>query len=262
VNGVLDCARGVDAAYSVGGRIGPVPNGGAKLMDDKRWERIAALGGVAFVVLNIVGSIIQGAPPSSDSDSPAKIADWFVDNGDGIRVAVLLGGLAMIGLVWWFGSLWRRMAHAEGGNHRLSVVALAGLVAAGALASASFAVLSAIAMNIDDMDAADVRFFFMLSNVLLALSAPFIVAHLAAVNALSMRTGFLPRWITIIGIVASALFLVASGAAATDADGIMIFGFLGFIVWSLWILCVSVFMWRTTDAGAIEVVEVVEVSLT
>jgi hypothetical protein len=230
-------------------------------MDDKRWERIAALGGVAFVVLNVVGSILQGAPPSSDSDSPAEIVDWFVDDGDTIRVAVLLGGLSMIGLVWWFGSLWRRMARAEGGDHRLSIVALVGLAAAGALATASFALLSATAMNVDDMDVADVRFVFVLSNVLLSLSGPFIVAHLAAVNALSVRTGFLPRWITIIGYVAAALFLVASVGAATDADGIMIFGFLGFLVWSIWILCVSAHLWRTTDASTVEVVEIVEVSV-
>jgi hypothetical protein len=217
-------------------------------MDDKKWEKIAALGGVAFVVLNIIGSVIQGAPPSAENDSPEEIADWFSDNDTGIRIAVFLSGLAVIGLAWWFGSLWRRMAQAEGGNHRLSIVALGGLVSAGALVLASFGILSAVAITIDDVQPDGARFFFVLSGVLLSLGGFFIVAHLAAINALSLRTGFLPRWITIIGIVASALFLVASVGSATDADAIVFFGFAGFIVWCVWILAVSAHMWRTAEA--------------
>jgi hypothetical protein len=44
----------------------------------------------------------------------------------------------------------------------------------------------------------------------------------------------------------------------------MIFGFLGFAVWSLWIVCVSIHLWRTTDATTVDVdvVEVVEVTVT
>jgi hypothetical protein len=216
-------------------------------MDDKKWEKIAALGGIAFVVLNVVGSIAQGAPPAPD-DSADDILEWFVDHDTGIQVAAFLGGLSLIALAWWFGSLWRRMARAEGGNHRLSVVALGSLFSSGALFAASTAVLSTVAIRADETGAEGARLFYLLSTVLLSFAGFFIVAHLAAINALSLRAGLLPRWMTYVGILASALFLVASIGSATDAAGILVFGFLGFIAWSVWIVAVSVQLWRTADA--------------
>ena len=229
-------------------------------MGDKLWERIAALGGIAFVVLNIVATAIQGEPPTPD-DSATKVAEWFADNDTGIQVAAFLGGLSLIALVWWFGSLWRRMARAENGNHRLSIVALASLSGAGALFAMSLAVNSAVAMRIEEAGPDGARLFYLLSTVLLSLSGFFIVAHLAAVNALSLRTGFLPRWITWVGILASALFLASTIGSATDAEAVLFFGFAGFIAWSVWLIAVSVYMWRTADGPTIEVVEIVEVTM-
>src|SRR5260221_502996 len=37
-------------------------------MDDAKWEKYAALGGVAFVVLNVVGTPFTGAPPAPGMD--------------------------------------------------------------------------------------------------------------------------------------------------------------------------------------------------
>jgi uncharacterized protein DUF4386 len=234
---------------------------GGTVMDDKLWEKLAALGGVAFVVLNVVGTIIQGEPPSPD-DSGEKVLDWFVDHDTSIKFAAFLGGLSLIALAWWFGSLWRRMARAENGNHRLSVVALGSLFSAGALFAASTAILSTVALRTEETSADGARFFYLLSTVLLSFAGFWLVAHLAAVNALSLRTGFLPQWLTFVGLLAAVLFLVSSIGSATDEQAIMIFGFIGFVAWSIWILGVSFYMWRTADGPTIEVVEVVEVTMT
>lgn len=216
-------------------------------MDDKQWEKLAALGGVAFVVLNIVGSIAQGAPPAS-GDTNDEVLEWFVDNDSGIKIAAFLGALSIIGLVWWFGSLWRRMSRAENGNHRLSVVALAGLAGSGTLFAASTAVLSTISIQVDEVGADGAKFFYVLSAVLLAMAGAFVVVHLVAVNALSLRTGFLPKWVTWLGLASAVLFLVSTLGTTTDADAVVVFGFIGFITWAIWILAVSVHMWRTADA--------------
>ena len=178
-------------------------------MTDKKWEKLAALGGVAFVVLNIVGSIAQGAPPSSD-DTNDEVLQWFVDKESGIKVAVLLGAISIIALLWWFGSLWRRMSRAESGNHRLSILALGGLVGGGALFAASTAVVATVAIQVDEVPADGAKFFYVLSTALLSMAGAFIVTHLAAVNVLSMRTRFLPTWVSALGLLAAALFLVST----------------------------------------------------
>lgn len=216
-------------------------------MDDSKWEKYAALGGVAFVVLNVAGSIAQGAPPAAD-DSNDEVLKWFADNESGIKAASLLGALSIVGLVWWFGSLWRRMSSAERGRHRLSVVALIGLVGSGALFSASLAILSTVAIQVDEVGADSAKFFFVFSSVLLSVAGAFLATHLAAISALGIRTAFIPKWVSMMGLLGALLFLASTIGTTTDADLVMFTGFAGFIAWSIWIVGVSVHMWRTAPA--------------
>ena len=85
-------------------------------MDDRTWERYGASGGVWFVVMVVIGGILAGSPPGR-SDSPADIAKYDTDNDSGLQIGAFLGALGVIGLVWWFGTLWRSMADAEEEPH-------------------------------------------------------------------------------------------------------------------------------------------------
>lgn len=220
-------------------------------MDDAKWERFAALGGVAFVVLNIVGAALAGQPPAPD-DSDEKIAEWFADHAGGIQASQFLGLLSVVALLWWFGSLWRKMSAAEGGRHRLSIVAALGLVFSGVLFLAANGILSAVALRNDDVGTS-AGFFYTLSSVILSSSAAGIVTFLAAVSALSLRTRFLPQWVSYLGLLAALLFLIGGIGSASDSGAIMAFAFIGWIVWSIWTLAVSFELWKrpasTTAVG-------------
>jgi hypothetical protein len=218
-------------------------------MDDRKWEKLAAFGGVAFVALNVVASVIQGAPPAA-GDTNDEVLKWYSDNKSGIKVAAFLSALSIIVLVWWFGSLWRRMSRVENGNHRLSVVSLIGLAGSGALFAASTSVLATTAIEVDNVNADAAKLFTVLSTVLLAMAGAFVVAHIGAASALALRSRFLPRWVAVLGLVSAALFLVATSAAGSYSDGAMFAGFLGFITWMVWILAVSAHLWRTADSTA------------
>jgi hypothetical protein len=211
-------------------------------MDDAKWEKYAALGGVVFVVLSVVGSFIAGAPPATD-DSAAEIADWFSDNAGAIQASQLISGLGVIALIWWAGSLFRKMSRAEDGRPRLAVVTIVGFVFGGVFALMSGGIMSATALRIDEIGEG-AQVFYAIGSVLLATSAFGIVAALSAVNALSLRTQMWPRWLTYVGMLAAVLFLVGSIGTATDAGGIMVFGLIGFLVWSVWILGVSYELWK------------------
>jgi hypothetical protein len=215
-------------------------------VDDSKWEKYAALGGAAFVVLNIAGSIAQGAPPAS-GDSNDEVLKWFADHDSGIKAASLLGALSIVALVWWFGSLWRRMSSAERGSPRLSVISLAGLVGSGSLFAGSLAILSTVAIQVDEVGAEQAKFFFVFSSALLSVAGAFLATHLASVSALGIRTGFIPKWVSMVGLLGALLFLVSTIGTTTDADLVMFTGFAGFIIWSVWILAVSVHMWRTAE---------------
>ncbi len=220
-------------------------------MNDSKWVRYAAIGGVAFVVLNIVGAILAGSPPAANA-SAAKIAKYYADKDSGLKATLWLGGIGSVGLVWWFGSLWRRMSRAEAGAHRLSVVSLIGLGLGGALFMASASVNAAIALHPADVgDGA--RAFYTLSVVLLSASGFGLATHLLATNILGLRAKMFPTWLAWLGVVAGFAFLVAAVlGSATDSSSGIAAGFVGFIGWSVWILGVSSIIWRDapeTTAG-------------
>jgi hypothetical protein len=56
-------------------------------VNDTKWEQYGALAGVVFVVLVLLGAFIPGSPPAPD-DSAREIHEFFVDNDDGLKIAV------------------------------------------------------------------------------------------------------------------------------------------------------------------------------
>ena len=99
-------------------------------MDESmKWERYGALGGILFVILVIASIVVAGSTPQT-SDSAAKILQSIKDNKDGIELAAFLGvsrrcrscgGRESVGAD----------ARAEGGQPRLALIAVLGLVFAG-----------------------------------------------------------------------------------------------------------------------------------
>ena len=162
-------------------------------MDDKTWERYGALGGVWFVVLAVIGGILAGSPPAR-SDSAADIAKYYTDNDSGLQVGAFLGALGAIGLIWWFGRLWRSMADAEGGTPRVSIIALVGFILSGVGATAAFTVDAGVAAAIDAAGEGS-KVFFQIFNISFGFSAIGNLILTAAVGGLILRTGFLPKWV-------------------------------------------------------------------
>jgi hypothetical protein len=213
-----------------------------EVMDDTRWERYAAVGGFLFVVLNVIGALLPGTPPAAD-DSAAKITEYFRDHTGAIEAAQVFLGVGMIGLVWWFGSLWRMMVRAEDGRPRMAIVALLGLAVSAGLVLLSGALTSATALRIDDVGD-ESRFFYVLTGVVISTAGFGIVAFLGAVSALNYRTRFMPQWTTYLGWLVAAGFVGASLGAASDHAAFFVLGFSSFLVWCVWIIGISVVMWR------------------
>jgi hypothetical protein len=73
-----------------------------------------------------------------------------------------------------------------------------------------------------------------------------IVIHIAAITSLSWRTKLFASWINIIGWIAALFFLIGTLGIATDATWLGPLGLIGFLAWCVWILGVSVSLWRQT----------------
>jgi hypothetical protein len=214
------------------------------IMDDKTWERYGALGGVWFVVMAIIGGIFAGSAPAR-TDSAADIAKYYTDHDSGLQVGGFLGAIGAIGLVWWFGTLWRSMADAEEGTPRVSIIALVGFVVSGLGALTAFTVDAGTAAAIDIAGETS-KIFFQISNISFGISAIGDVIMTAAVGGLILRTGFLPKWVGYLSYVVAVLALVGSVGIANDATIFNVFTFVGAGAWGVWIVVIAILNYRKT----------------
>jgi hypothetical protein len=211
-------------------------------MEDSKWERYAALGGFVFVVLNVVAAFLPGTPPAVD-DSNKQIAKYFTDHSGAIKAGQILAGIGTIGLLWWLGSLWRMMCRAENERPRLAIVAVVSLGMSGVLAMMSGVFIAETAIYIKTIGEG-AKGSYTLSIVTISAAGFFIVAFLSAWSALNWRTKMLPMWTSYLGWLAGAGFLVATGGSASGRNLFGVVGLGSFLVWCVWILAVSTFMWR------------------
>ena len=90
-----------------------------------RW---ASLGGIAYVVLFIIGTILlyDGAPDTGDS--PAEIIAWYSKSShrDRLNIGWIVAGLGIFAFLWFLSSLRRAVRRNEGEDGFLTALTTIG----------------------------------------------------------------------------------------------------------------------------------------
>ena len=198
-----------------------------------RW---AMLGGVAWVVLFVVGVILTFSGTPDSSSAPGKLIAYYSDSGhrDRINIGWVLTGLSVFFFLWFLGALRRAIRGLEGDDGLLTAVTTIGGTIYGAMTLAAVAVETGIRTMSDDtyhhtvypglIHAADDVGWVLHASGGAGLGAMIIAASLAAVRARAV-----PSWVGWLGV----------------AVGILSLGLLIFFPWfvaAIWILVVSVGM--------------------
>ena len=103
-----------------------------------RWDRLAPLSGVLYVVLAIAGTLLIG---NFSFLAPAEeIKAFYEDNSSRIEAGIYVSTPAVFFFFWFVGVVRDRLRAAEGGAGQLSGIAFGGGVAAGALMLAAYSV--------------------------------------------------------------------------------------------------------------------------
>jgi hypothetical protein len=211
-------------------------------MDDRNWERWGALGGILFVVLVAITAVLPGYPPKT-GDSAAKIASFIGDNGNKIRWAATTGGLAVIALFWWLGSVWRLMRRGEGGSPRLAVTAFAGAIFAAVMATigaVSLAVIPVIGTH--TFARSQIRYFYIMSSNLAVATMFGAAVFVGAFSLLIIRRRVLPAVMGWLGLIVAVLGILGGPVVSSTRDAFFYLAFAGFVAFLAWVVIVSILM--------------------
>lgn len=199
-------------------------------------QRWAALAGVVYVALFVIGVLLiyNGTPDSSSA--PAKIIAYYSDSGHRNRMNIgwLLAGLGLFFFLWFVSALRQAIRRLEAEDGFLTGLATIGGVVYATLSLAALAVETGIRTMSDDtyhhtvypglIHAADDASWVLHASGGAGLAAMIVAASLAAVRARAV-----PTWAGWLGIVV----------------GILSLGLLIFFPWflaAIWILVVSIGM--------------------
>jgi hypothetical protein len=200
------------------------------------FERWAPVGGIVFVVLMVVGSMLIGDVPAPDAPAQA-IAAYLGDSSNHVRniIGAYLWVIGALAFLWFLVRLRNDIRRAEGGPGALSTLAFAAGVAFAAVWMVSAAAFAAVPYVIEFRDAPItnpdlVRVLPATGRLLLLQGGGFAgLLVLLATSAAIFRTAVYPRWLGWLAI-AAATILVA------DVIYLTIFPF-----WT-WVLIASVAM--------------------
>jgi hypothetical protein len=199
------------------------------------WERWAPLAGVISVACSLVGVLFVLNQPEA-KDSNAKIVAYFADHSHRVQAAVgffvfLTGTLFLLAFL---GTLRERLLAAEGQPGRLSALGFGAGVAAVPLWGISMLLANAVSFTVSESSS-----FTVDPNTFRLLGVASYVTWVAALfvssvvvwttSAVALRTGVLPRWYAVAGIVVGFVQLF----------GLFLFPF---VAWWLWVVVTSVLL--------------------
>lgn len=199
-------------------------------------QRWAALAGVAYVVLFVIGVILTFGDSPDSASAPAKIIAYYSDSGhrDRMNIGWALGALGVFFFLWFLSALRQGVRRLEADDGFLTGLTTIGGVVYATLSLAALAVDSGVRTMSDDtyhhtvypglIHAADD-----VSWVLHASGGAGVGAMIIAASLAALRARAIPTWAGWLGIVAGIL-------------GLLLIVFFPWFVVAIWILVASIGM--------------------
>ena len=203
-------------------------------MTEKGPPRWLVLGGVVYVILGVLGTVVAGDTPDF-VDDPAKIAAFYKGESDSVLASQSLYLLAGFFLLWFVAGLRSGLERADGAGSPLAAVALIGGAAGTALMIGGAAIGAVGGLRADEQGSIDPQTaaaLYDIGNVMFGLAAP--MAWAAAVLATAMvalRSSALPSWLGWVSILMGIALLIPP------------INFFSIIVMGLWIIAVAILLY-------------------
>lgn len=200
--------------------------------------RTAALAALGFDVFYVVHLLLQGLGP--DGGTPAAVAAFNVAHRSALVASEVAVGAALLAAIVFVSAL-APVIRRAGQDTLATAIAISGTVFV-ALGFVSQAAETALVGAADVSDLSAVLALNQLQGRTPIVWS--ITALTAAVSLSALRTGLLPKWLGVGGLVAAGVFALGSTFSVlgrTVEGNSSLFGVGLFIVW---MLMLAVFLWR------------------
>ena len=214
--------------------------------ESRRLPEWASLGGVGFVVLFVIGTLLMFSDTPMGDDPPSKVIVYFGDSGhrDRISIAWILAGVGFLFFLFFVAALRETVARLEGDEVLATLTAIGGGIYA-ALGLAAFSLEAGVRTMSDDtfqhrvypevIHAADDA-----SWMIHAAGGAGLAVMILSVSMAFVRAASMPSWLGWVGVV---------GALAALASLI----FFPIFLWLLWVVVVSVLLFVRGVSGPVPV---------
>jgi hypothetical protein len=220
-------------------------------MEDAKTVRLCALAGLVFVVLIVVaGPVLQSGSPSL-TDSSAKMYHFMATHVGKLKASGALSGFAVAAVLVWLAAHFSALRKAEGGHAGFAPAALAGGILAAASTVVGGAVLGVAALRIHDLTAVEARFFWTLQQFMSGGILAGLTILVGASAVVFLNTGIYGRWFTWVSAALAVLDLVGILGLVYANGAIQTIVGIGLSLTILWILVVSVMLWRKPELAII-----------
>jgi hypothetical protein len=206
-----------------------------------RWDRIAAIAGLLFVVL-VVASFFTPSTPDSGS-SAEQLATAITDDRAGHQLSLLLGFLADIAFLVFLAGVWSRFRRYEGtGGMMAGLFGLAGAAFAATIV-VSEGLYLAYVQAAESADPSTLPTIAALDDWVGVGTVPVGVAMMIGATGSILSTHALPAWLGYLSGLNAVLLLLSLGAVFESGDESVLVGvggFGGFLLFLIWALATSV----------------------
>jgi hypothetical protein len=207
-------------------------------------SRHFAVGGFAFVGLLLVTFALQGGTQPTRESSAASVKAYFHAHAGNIAASEALISLGMAALLWWLGGVGQRLRAADHGFPGAATAAVAGFAAGVALLCVDIALYATAAVGATRFGEDAELLLLDVSTAAVLLSGLGLAVFLTATCVLNRRVRFFPRWTDYVGGATAVAFVLGATGIATATNAMVAVAYAATLTWCLWVLAVSVSMWR------------------
>ncbi|MGH3281825.1 MAG: hypothetical protein ACRDNW_22175 [Trebonia sp.] len=219
-------------------------------------ERLAGAGGIAFVALIVIQNIVRASGPSFTA-SPASVTSYFADHRVAALLPLALFPLGMVAILGFAAGIWTR-AHDAGSRFWAGVGCLA-VAAIAALFSLVNIIEIAIAVKGGDLAASPrvVTALWTVHSAAFGLNLTAIALALVGLSRVAVATGLIPRALARTALLGAACLFVAAVFTVAIAEGgkWLYLGYLGFVIWGVFLLVTGVSLFRGRPASTLATTE-------